>query len=88
MAERAGVEGTTNSGGFDSRLLGLGQERGAADLAAVGGAGQDRRSQIIQALQLASGNQNANNNLGLNYAQLEALLNAQGLQGLLAGSGA
>lgn len=85
LAERSGVEGTGASGGFDTNLLELGQDRGAADQAAVAGAQHDRVQQILQALGIASGNQNANNQLGLSYAQLEALLNAQGLQGLMGG---
>lgn len=88
LAERAGVEGTGNSGGFDSQLLGLGADRGAADLAAVGQQGQTKQQQIMDALRLASQNQSGNNQLGLSYAQLETLLNSQALQSLLAGTGA
>lgn len=86
LAERSGVEGTGDSGGFDSRLLGLGQERGAADLAAAGGANKDRMTQIMEALRLASANQQGNNQTGFNYAQLEALLNSQELSALMGGA--
>lgn len=88
LAERSGVEGWNNSGGFDTNLFGLGQDRGQADLNAVAGLGKDRVSQIMQALQVASANQQGNNQLGLSYAQLQALLNSQALQSLLAGTGA
>lgn len=86
-AERAAVEGTNNSGSFDTNLLGLAQDYGneQADYEGnlVANANDANEQRRLASLGLFGNLYNQQAGLGLNQAQFEASQNQQALLALL-----
>lgn len=83
LAERAAAEGTNNSGGFDSKDLGLQQDSAGRQATFAGNQQNVNDQTILQALGLGSGLYNEDQNRDLGASEFESNQNDQIMQLLL-----